>query len=38
MVDDLASEGDEGRGKRRYSFGERQTRFDPEISEWGNPL
>jgi len=37
QVDALAIRGDEGRGKTAISFGERQARFDPEISEWGNP-
>ena len=37
MVDDLALEGDEGRGKLRKCLGELQTCFDPRISEWGNP-
>ncbi len=37
MVDASASRGDEGRGRLRYAPGSRQTGFDPEISEWGNP-
>ena len=36
-MDALAPEGDEGRGRRRNSLGSRQTGFDPEVSEWGNP-
>jgi hypothetical protein len=36
-VDALAPGGDEGRGRLRYASGSRQTGFDPEISEWGNP-
>jgi hypothetical protein len=36
-VDALALRGDEGRGRRRYASGSGQTRFDPMISEWGNP-
>ncbi len=38
MVDALASRGDEGRGRLRYAPGSGQTRIDPEISEWGNPM
>ena len=37
MVDALAVEGDEGRGSLRKASGSRQTDFDPEMSEWGNP-
>ncbi len=37
MVDALAYGGDEGRCRLRYAPGSRQTDFDPEISEWGNP-
>ena len=38
MVDALAITGDEGRGSLRKASGSLQTSFDPEISEWGNPL
>lgn len=38
MEDALAIGGDEGRSKAAISFGELQTGFDPEISEWGNPV
>ena len=38
MVDALAITGDEGRGSLRKASGSWQTSFDPEISEWGNPL
>ena len=37
MVDALAVKDDEGRGWLRKAPGSRQTGFDPEISEWGNP-
>ena len=37
MVDALAIEGDEGRSSLRKASGSRQTDFDPEMSEWGNP-
>ena len=37
MVDALAVRGDEGRGSLRKASGSRQTDFDPEMSEWGNP-
>ncbi len=37
MVDALAVIGDEGRGSLRKASGSRQTDFDPEMSEWGNP-
>ena len=37
MVDALASGGDEGRGGLRKASGSRQTGYDPEMSEWGNP-
>ena len=41
MADALALEADEGRDEQRYAsgscFGEQYVRFDPEISEWGNP-
>ena len=37
MVDASASRGEEGRGRLRKASGSRQTGFDPEISEWGNP-
>ena len=33
----MASRGDEGRGRLRKAPGSRQTGFDPEMSEWGNP-
>ena len=36
-VDALAVRGDERRGSLRKASGSRQTDFDPEISEWGNP-
>ena len=36
-VDALASAGDEGRGRLRKAAGSRQTGFDPQVSEWGNP-
>ena len=38
MADALAVEGDEGRGSLRKASGSWQTSFDPEMSEWGNPL
>ena len=38
MVDALAVRGDERRGSLRKASGSWQTSFDPEISEWGNPL
>ena len=37
VVDALAARGDEGRGRLRKASGSRQTGFDPEVSEWGNP-
>ena len=37
-MDALAISGEEGRSKAAISFGERQVRGDPEISEWGNPV
>jgi hypothetical protein len=37
MVDALAIIGDEGRCSLRKASGSRQTDFDPEMSEWGNP-
>ncbi len=37
MEDALASRGEEGRGRLRKAPGSGQTRFDPEMSEWGNP-
>ena len=37
-MDALASNGDEGRGVAAISFGEVLATFDPEISEWGNPI
>ena len=36
-VDALATEGDEGRSSLRKASASRQTGFDPEMSEWGNP-
>ena len=36
-VDALAARGDEGRCSLRKASGSRQTDFDPEMSEWGNP-
>ena len=33
----MAAEGDEGRCSLRKASGSRQTDFDPEMSEWGNP-
>jgi len=38
MVDALAITGDEGRSSLRKAAGSWQTSFDPQISEWGNPL
>ncbi len=38
VVDALAARGDEGRGRPRKASGSSQTCFDPEVSEWGNPL
>ena len=38
MVDALAITGDEGRCSLRKAAGSWQTSFDPQISEWGNPL
>ena len=38
MVDTLALKGDEGRGRLRYASGRCQTIYDPEVSEWGNPI
>jgi len=37
MVDALASEADEGRGRLRYASGSCQPSVDPRMSEWGNP-
>ena len=37
VVDALAITGDEGRGSLRKAAGSRQTDFDPQMSEWGNP-
>ena len=37
VVDALAARGDEGRCRLRKASGSRQTGFDPEMSEWGNP-
>lgn len=34
----MASNGDEGRGVAAISFGEVLATFDPEISEWDNPI
>ena len=36
-MDALAVRGDERRGSLRKASGSRQTDFDPEMSEWGNP-
>lgn len=33
----LVLDGDERRGNPAISFGEVDSTFDPEISEWGNP-
>ena len=38
MVDALAVRGDEGRDSLRKASGSRQIDFDPEMSEWGNPI
>ena len=38
MVDALAIGGDEGRSGLRKASGSWRTSFDPEMSEWGNPL
>ena len=38
MVDALVLYGDEGRSKRTIRFGEPANGFDPDISEWGNPI
>ena len=38
MVDALGLIGEEGRDIRRYASGSWKINFDPEISEWGNPL
>jgi hypothetical protein len=37
-VNALAVEGEERRGSLRKASGSWQTSFDPEISEWGNPI
>ena len=37
VMDALAITGDEGRGSLRKAAGSRQTGFDPQMSEWGNP-
>ena len=37
VVDALAITGEEGRGSLRKAAGSRQTGFDPQMSEWGNP-
>jgi hypothetical protein len=36
MMDALVPIGEEGRSHAAISHGERPTRFDPWISEWGN--
>ena len=36
-MDALAVRGDEGRCSLRKGSGSRQTDFDPDMSEWGNP-
>ena len=33
----MATTGDEGRSSLRKAAGSEQTRFDPQMSEWGNP-
>jgi len=38
VVDALAITGDEGRASLRKALGSWQRSFDPEMSEWGNPL
>ena len=38
VVDALAITGDEGRDSLRKAAGSWQTSFDPQVSEWGNPL
>ena len=38
MEDALTEEDDEGRGVAAISFGEVLATFDPEISEWENPI
>ena len=38
MMDALAITGDEGRYSLRKAAGSGQISFDPQISEWGNPL
>ena len=38
MMDALAITGDEGRYSLRKAAGSWQISFDPQISEWGNPL
>src|SRR5262245_11294502 len=37
VVDALAPEADEGRGRLRYASGSCQPSVDPGVSEWGNP-
>ena len=37
MVDALAAGGDEGRRSLRKASGSGQARYDPRMSEWGNP-
>ena len=38
MEDASISKNDEGRSSLRKASGRWQATFDPEISEWGNPL
>ena len=38
MVDALAITGDERRDSLRKGSGSWQISFDPDMSEWGNPL
>jgi hypothetical protein len=38
MVDALGLIGEEGRDIRRYASGNWKISYDPEISEWDNPL
>ncbi len=37
-MDALALEGDEGSGRLLKVSGSCQSSFDPEMSEWGNPI
>lgn len=37
-MDALTRNGDEGRCVAAISSGRRVTAFDPEVSEWGNPV